>query len=289
MNPKSPAKLDALTGLRYIAALTVLLTHMAGNFPEGAIKKYTHSIAGIGMSLFFVLSGFLMVYNYSSSFQTAYRKTLWRYVVARFARIYPIYIIALFFWLSVVSTFFNDLKQNPSDTQKSLLYIGTMTQSWVHIPVFVGTPGARTVAFGFMGVAWSVSTEVFFYLVFPFVVLPMAALIRRGAQALVAGLIVYMGFMLIDSPHEDWYAFHDRDPEQWRWLIYVCPYIRLGEFLLGGVVGQYFLVRKSAPITGARNWWIASATLAACIVVLVRVNYFINSNPPGYAFLKLAD
>lgn len=270
------AKLPALTGLRYIAALTVLLAHMAGNISPGVWKKYTASLSGVGMSLFFVLSGFLMAYNYSEGFRAQYGRTLRNYLVARFARIYPVYVLALLIWFSFVGGFFHDLRDHPTDTAISLSFVLTGTQSWVHIPVFQdGTP--RTVCLSFMGIAWSVSTEVFFYLAFPLVVLPVARLITGLGQAIAAGVVVYAAYLV-----GDWYlggAILARGDETYRyWALYLSPYARFGEFLLGAVAGQYFLGISHTPIS-RREKWIGTVLLAVAIAVLFRANFYVWNKP----------
>jgi peptidoglycan/LPS O-acetylase OafA/YrhL len=292
MKTASPAKLDALTGLRYVAALCVLLAHIACSFPAGAIKKYTNTLSGIGMPLFFTLSGFLMIYNYSASFQTSYGKTLWRFYVARFARIYPIYIISLLIWLSFNGNFFHDLHDRPDDTRKSLIYVATMTQSWVHIPVFTDYMHSRTVCLSYMGIAWSVSTEVFFYLMFPLFVLPIAWLVRSGAQALLTGLILFAAMMTLNAALVPWSLVAQTDENYangtFRWFIYLCPYVRMGEFLLGAVVGQYFLYRTALPRSKGGNWWLGAFGLAVCIAVLFRMNYFVSSRHNRSVWLGVA-
>lgn len=61
----------ALTGLRFLAAFVVLLAHAAlATFasdrpPEGAVMWLSRA-SGFGMTLFFVLSGFVIHYNYAT-------------------------------------------------------------------------------------------------------------------------------------------------------------------------------------------------------------------------------
>lgn len=293
MNPTTPAKLNALTGLRYIAALTILLSHMSGNYPAGSLQKYTASLSGIGMPLFFVLSGFLMVYNYSAQFQSVFRKTLWSFYVARFARIYPLYIISLLLWFSFVGGFFHDLHDHPNDTYKTLFYVGTLTQSWVDIPTFVGADSQKSVTLTFMAVAWSVSTEAFFYLVFPILILPIAWLVKRGLHAIIAGLAVYLAMMALDASLIPWYETAVRNPNyeygSFRWVTYLCPYLRLGEFVIGAIAGQYFLCRsKDSSQVPNRNWWLGTLGLTICIVALFRVNHWIYTPHNPSVWLQIA-
>ena len=72
-----------LHGLRGIAAMMVVLHHLAPFHYHGVI----------GVTLFFVLSGFLMGRLYLVKEFTA--RNLWRYAAARFARIYPLFALVI--------------------------------------------------------------------------------------------------------------------------------------------------------------------------------------------------
>ncbi|HMN15902.1 MAG TPA: acyltransferase family protein, partial [Bellilinea sp.] len=76
---------DALTGIRFIAAFGVFVAHF-GHFDFGAQ----------GVSLFFVLSGFILTKVYTEKPWTP-----GQFYWARFARIYPAYFISLAFALPV--------------------------------------------------------------------------------------------------------------------------------------------------------------------------------------------
>src|SRR3974390_1656893 len=63
------ADLPALTGLRFIAACSVAIAHgtvLTLKFTSDSygLLHWLTSIAGFGMTLFFVLSGFVIHYNY---------------------------------------------------------------------------------------------------------------------------------------------------------------------------------------------------------------------------------
>ena len=81
-------RLDALTGLRYFAAMSVVLSHVA-NANADLNGSILSQLSAVGMPLFFSLSGFLMSYNYFTPFAERRPGTLRRFYVARFARIYP--------------------------------------------------------------------------------------------------------------------------------------------------------------------------------------------------------
>jgi peptidoglycan/LPS O-acetylase OafA/YrhL len=278
MTPSSRPRLEALTGLRYIAALTVLLAHMGHNIPPELYGVELSVLSALGMPLFFTLSGFLMAYNYSAPFQKNFRRTLWTYYVARVARIYPVYALCLLISFGWMGCFFNELQDRPADVATTLAYQGTLTHSWVHVPVFQGHYTPRTVCQGYLGVSWSVSTEAFFYLVFPLVALPLARFVTGRGRMLAGAAAVYAaylvaGYLVYRRVPPEAFGYADWGVSRAWWKLYLCPYMRFGEFLVGALAGQYFLLRADRPpATGAR-WWAGAGLLAAAAALLVVGNF----------------
>src|SRR5580658_7765835 len=103
-SPHAPP-IPSLTGIRAVAALCVVVSHgltFMPAFPAGPPPVwYTElgSLSAVGMSLFFVLSGFVIHYNYSHFITRDRGRGLWNFFVARFARLYPLYIACIVFTL----------------------------------------------------------------------------------------------------------------------------------------------------------------------------------------------
>src|SRR5271167_2116696 len=85
-------RLPAVTSLRFFAAFHVALFHMKeiGVLTGPAWLKALAGIGYVGVSFFFVLSGFILVYTYAG--RTISLRDFWQ---ARFARIYPAYVFSL--------------------------------------------------------------------------------------------------------------------------------------------------------------------------------------------------
>jgi peptidoglycan/LPS O-acetylase OafA/YrhL len=96
MKQNDMTRFSALTGLRAIAAMMVYCFHFRkfwiGSLPLPftGILKEMH----IGVSIFFVLSGFLIAHTYSDK-PLGSRKDYFRYLLVRFARIFPVYLVIL--------------------------------------------------------------------------------------------------------------------------------------------------------------------------------------------------
>src|SRR6516165_1057693 len=177
----------SLDGLRFIAAGTVLFSH--GFFYlllfedvrfVTAFNAPFVALANIGMSLFFVLSGFVIHYNYGSS--VSVRGGLRAFFVARFARLYPLFLLVF-----VVSTIyaFENVDGKIDIVGPVPLYL-TFTQSW-WFWVF-GNRAATEAYSNATGLMWSLSTEAFFYMTFPL----FAPILRRltGVPLVIIGCIV---------------------------------------------------------------------------------------------------
>ena len=89
--------LPTLTGLRGFAALAVLFYHirsgMAGFLPERVIAVLAQGY--LAVDLFFVLSGFVLWWTYGAEFRDQGIRAAPRFIVRRFARIFPLHVAIL--------------------------------------------------------------------------------------------------------------------------------------------------------------------------------------------------
>lgn len=212
--------LKPLTSLRFFAALLVFACHEPITFAFS-----THHLTGqAGVEFFFLLSGFILIYAHRELFggrvSPAQIKDFW---IARFARIYPVQILALGLSVYMVARVagFGWFFANAELHSIALFTQLTLTQSWVQID----SP------FNYNMVAWSLSDEAFFYAVFPALAVALFALVRRtqlwslGVLALgLWGIGIYLAT-----------AIHD------AWFFYTFPPIRLIDFAIGACCGIAFL------------------------------------------------
>jgi peptidoglycan/LPS O-acetylase OafA/YrhL len=144
-----PGFFPALTGLRAIAAYMVFIHHFNVFKPE-VFGVWTNKITAefhIGVNIFFVLSGFLIYYRYGNITRIV---GSWFKIYARnrFARIYPIYFIILFFNYYVAG------------------FPGT-TDLLLNLSLFKGF--SETTYFNAIPQAWSLTVEECFYFSAPFI------------------------------------------------------------------------------------------------------------------------
>jgi len=141
-------ELRALTGLRGVAGTTVALAHFQQFSPDGAATFFVWHAA---VDLFFCLSGFTLSYVYRrNEFQFS------RYLIARIARIYPLYVLTLIIaGAAWIIPFFVNPKTYPARSASvDFLLQLFMLNSW---PV-IGSGVHWNI------VAWSISVEWFCYL-----------------------------------------------------------------------------------------------------------------------------
>ena len=213
--------LDALTGLRFIAALAVFTHHVTGKF---SIPDIDSPMGDQAVSFFFVLSGFILTYVYSSRLQWS---NLRKFYFTRWARIWPLHIVCLLLILGFLYSLEN-FKSDPQIWSKFFSNV-FLLQSWVPDNAYV---------FGFNGVSWSISTEAFFYLAFPVFLLggQKKFWFKYVGLVLLTVVLIAAGTMI---SHTNWFPSVD-----YQRLGHNNPLLRLPEFCTGMAVGFIYLNGK---------------------------------------------
>jgi len=267
-------RLPALTSLRFFAAAHVVIFHFLAMqiFWGPAWYQKLSSIGYAGVSFFFVLSGFILVYTYAG--RRMVLKEFWR---ARFARIYPAYVFSLlitgpWFFFAVLTMNIPFFAWAKAHLKLVSLMVLSLLQAWVPQAALSWNP-----------VAWSLSVEAFFYLLFPFL---LVFLVRRSQPQLfliagaswLATLILSGSYVLLNPDH---LTVVNPDVLGAFWLnaLKFNPLSRLPEFLLGMACGFLFLRSR-------RENKLALPLVLSGIAAFVVVVYFSAVIP--YAILHTA-
>jgi peptidoglycan/LPS O-acetylase OafA/YrhL len=174
-----------LDGLRGLAILPVMLYHLTffgyANQPLDRALTFLPSLGWTSVDLFFVLSGYLITgILWRARGATRYFRDFY---ARRALRIFPLYYAVLFFFFVIaprLSVFADPgALWAPGAAQETLWY-------WLYLQnIHVALAGAFD--HNFLGIAWTLSIEEQFYLVWPLVVLLAS---RRGLIRICVGLIV---------------------------------------------------------------------------------------------------
>jgi peptidoglycan/LPS O-acetylase OafA/YrhL len=240
--------MHALTGFRFLAAFYVVLFHFASqpasehHLPRLIVTALRNGFMGV--PFFFLLSGFVLTYSYAGD--SGRPRSRWEFWVARFARVYPVYLLSLLLnW-----PFRGDGEFHIVLSRGALAATLLATQTW--------NPHFFYLAQAWNPPAWTLSVEIFFYLCFPFLLPACVRLSTRAREAAMIGLVLIIVFC-----HTAFPVGRLQEPLHHILLDVPLPVVRLPEFLLGILMGLEYLERKPA----ASNWR-SAVSLAAAAAIL---------------------
>jgi peptidoglycan/LPS O-acetylase OafA/YrhL len=250
-------EIPALTGLRFVAAFVVLAAHVAFVLPNNLVTQFLVGLLLPGMVLFFVLSGFVMWLNYAQPIIDGQAGALRGFAIARFARLYPMYLVVILAALGAVFALdgWPHVKLILPDT----LYFLAGIESWV--PDYNG----HLIVRGVLSIShlWSISAEAFLYLVFPLIALAMARSNRPKTIALTGLINLALGsavfyVVLVHDQIIPGIAPRLTRADGWVWLTYFSPYLHLFEFIAGCAACHLYLTVRSRKPT---KWASCSASV----------------------------
>lgn len=245
-----------LTSLRFFFAMMVFVSHMWILKEDSPFMRQLYADifyeGYIGVSFFFILSGFVLAYNYHDKMLSGQIKFS-QFWLARFARIYPLHLLTLLIAIPL------------SFTGNATEWVNRFVLNIFLIQSFVPSDD---IYFYFNSVSWSISDEWFFYLMFPFLVFFM--LKRRYLKFLAfLLLLIPIGLFLVkESYHEKYF--------------YINPLLRLGDFLIGKMLFRVYRKRKDNEILNNTN----TATFAeiGSIILLSIFLYFHGDVSQGFRY-----
>jgi len=299
--------LPPLTSLRFFAAVFIMLTHLG----LGSLyQPFGLSIitAVLGMPLFFTLSGFIIHYVYSADFARGWAPALRGFAVARFSRLYPLFIF-LFAYFAVWSS----LWVIASEPAVLVSYL-TLTASWWYWQI----DGKAILSLPY-GWSWSIATEWLFYIAYAAGLYRLGRLKSAratGVALLALCMLALAALCIVGVTGEAWEAWAGRvlpgvitraqDASRYSansffvWFTYVSPYCHLFSFVGGVLTAQLYFQLKTAGVRRATNelmfWGGTAWVLVACAVfsdanaeTLGRL-FFLRNNfllAPGYYLIIL--
>jgi peptidoglycan/LPS O-acetylase OafA/YrhL len=239
-------RIEALTSLRYLAAFIVVCFHFG---QQTWLVKSFPGIFWTGaemVTMFFVLSGFVLTLAYRDkpSFSG-------EYYINRVARILPAYYLAL------ALVVLPKLAHGLNDFDWTAFFLSaTFLQSWIPpYPTSLNYPG------------WTLSVEVAFYVVFPFLLKSAMRMRLNHLLLLSGGLWLMTQVIEISIANSDWYRAHQANAFL---LLFFSPPPFLCSFLMGIYGGRLMAAHPEGSEPG--EFWSSVRTVAICLLTILVIN-----------------
>lgn len=235
-------KVAEFQGLRGYAILLIALSHCVFD------ADWFYFGGALGVMLFILLSGHLEAEKYGQGGIPDLKKFVW----SKVCRLYPLYLVILPFaiLLDVPVLCTQGMSKNVMILVLNMLQLQSWVPDWA-------------VFFSYNEVSWYLSLTLSLAVMAPL----MLWLVRRAAQTnktllLLAGTV---GLEFL------WCWRMQRSPVS-QWLIYICPLVRLLDFIAGG--GTCALARKLASRLNADRLAdaVLAISLAVCTLLFVRMD-----------------
>ncbi|MDG4800220.1 acyltransferase [Micromonospora sp. WMMD980] len=263
-----------MTGMRFLAALMVFFAHAfllnnplnltvpVNPFADEGIAHALAKVFGpagfVGVSFFFVLSGFVLTWSMKPDDPAS---SFWR---RRVLKIFPNHLVM---WAVVMVLFAG--AYTPLHSWLPNLFLVHSWFPWDDTNSGVNLP------------AWSLCSELLFYLVFPFIIRPImriavdrlwywagAAVAGVAVVALLAKFVVPAGTQFVLAPL----------PLTKMWFAYLFPPARIFEFVLGILL---------ARIVAAGRWPRIPAPAVAALVVAGYAATVVTPAPYNFVLVML--
>jgi peptidoglycan/LPS O-acetylase OafA/YrhL len=235
------ARLESLTGLRWFATVGVFLSHVNVLLPLPHTRGL-FSMGESGVSLFFILSGFVLAWTFKPS------DTPVAFYGRRFARVWPLLFVAI-----AIPTFFALTSKTPQPAEHLLLISLSailLIQAWV--------PG--WILMGASPVTWSLSCEALFYTVVPLAVRKLFARTNKQLIFIVCAAMTEIWVIRITL----WLQYpahrHVTSMNGYSLAIFgiYAPFSRMPQFMIGMVTA-----------IAIRRGWKAVSVRTAFLLMLV--------------------
>ena len=243
-------KIESLQVLRGIAFLGIFLSHAGIPF----------SWSNLSVSIFFVLSGFLLAYKYYDwNVKYSVLKRV-RFSSRRIRKLYGLHIVTML--LTLVPFVFFGIENTISIIIKTVLNV-LLLQTW--IPVIA-------INVSLNGVAWFLSVMAFQYFCFPDIAYWLKGF--SSTKKLAAASVIVWVFMLLTALC--FVGFYGIDGKFFKYLTKFCPLYRLGDFLIGCIWGR--ILHMNEKRHGRLNR--IKASVCECVLFAAAIGIVIIGKQP---------
>lgn len=262
-----------LTGLNFVRAAACM-----GVF---TFHCYISLLGAWAVSVFVLLSGFLLVYNGIDNVDKFPRdvKGCARYSFNKIKKLYPLYAITLIILAMriVILAPDNPPKNEIIHFAKQFLFNFLLIQSWLMSTEW---------AFAHNAVGWYLSTCVLLYFAFPYILRWIKA--HNGTKSALKSILVIAILMVVTQFLATELYCRITGMERGasgsfqHWFSYVFPVYRLGDFAIGGLLGYIFTLNPINKLSRAAATWIELFAIA--FVVLSQLVFHSAMLPEGISY-----
>ena len=259
LNKGMTNRIESLQGLRFLAFFGIFISHI-GIMPWGAW----------GVSVFLVLSGFLMTYRYSQSDIPAGIKKRLTFSVNKVKKLYPLHVITMICALAIQiyrKKIFYSFFRSIIDAGIVVLHL-LLLQPWIP---------RSGVYFSLNGVSWYLGVSLLCYLLFPAVIKKIQRYrskkdaIKWMILIFLIQIVVAFGSTFVHVPE---YISKDFT----KWVTYVFPLFRFGDFAIGCNLGYLFINRKEAIVDeNITPIWTLTEMGSLIVALLIPIDMLQNS------------
>jgi len=225
--------LPALTGIRTLLAMFIILFHFT---PPHLGLLYPFIDNGyVFVGVFFLISGYVLTYNYADRAKTLVKREFW---LARFSRLYPVYLLVLLISIPMVQNEWN--ARSHSEFWQGMILTPLVLQGW-----------SPSVATFWNTVSWTLTSEIVLYIAFPWLI--RAPWPRKPLQLVlllltlwIIGLIPHSLYLYLNPDHIAGPVDRYSSTQLIRFLKYTpLPYVCT--FLTGVTLGKLQLALVLTP------------------------------------------
>lgn len=265
--------IEPLTGLRFICAAMIMILHSGMYF---TFSNFGGSLnLDMGVDFFFILSGFIMTYKYSDMGYCDVK----RFIISRFARLYPVHILTFLVYI------FSDALKFPLNlpiglVKKILVLVANALLLQSFFP-FVES------YFSFNAVSWSISDEMFFYIVFCCFVLGGVTKRRAILWWILLFLVSVFFFSIARVENVSFLGREGAFQFSAIGVVFINPFARVFEFFIGILICIAFRGGRSSRVDGLEDYkeLFVLVFFVSSVWITARLGIFLSSNALTRAYI----
>lgn len=247
-------RIYSLQGLRAVSFLAIFISHTGlGNY--GCLGAW-------GVSVFFILSGFLMTLSQLNKNDEPHFS--FRFAWNKIRPLYPLHIVTML----LAAVYAAYCGQHLMKVCMDMLIHSLLVQMWIPNTQFYTTLN---------GPSWYLCASIFLYLCFPLVFNVIRKCWRKGRRCIYFGMMLMALVYALIAAVSHIYA--PQDGSAWfttQWIVYYFPPVRLIDFTAGCLMGYLFHGRNVRTQPRQIKSMTVVAELAVCAMIIVSWSLYAN-------------